>query len=130
MPEGVESRVLGAVSDELVLRDAYRAADVFAVPTVADVLAQTAQESIACGTPCVSFDKGGVTEVVRHLETGYQAKLGSVDSLAEGLATLLADDELIAKLSARCREVATREYGVDLQVSRYVELYDEVLAAA
>ena len=129
-PEGVESRVLGAVSDELVLRDAYRAADVFAVPTVADVLAQTAQESIACGTPCVSFDKGGVTEVVRHLETGYQAKLGSVDSLAEGLATLLADDELIAKLSARCREVATREYGVDLQVSRYVELYDEVLAAA
>ena len=71
MPEGVESRLLGAVSDESVLRDAYRAADVFAVPTVADVLAQTAQESIACGTPCVSFDKGGVTEVVRHLETGY-----------------------------------------------------------
>ena len=73
---------------------------------------------------------GGVTEVVRHLETGYQAKLGSVDALAEGLATLLADDELIAKLSARCREVAEREYGVELQVSRYVELYDEVLAAA
>jgi glycosyltransferase involved in cell wall biosynthesis len=130
VPAGVESRVLGSVSDETVLRDAYRAADVFAVPTIADVLAQTAQESIACGTPCVSFDRGGVTEVVRHLETGYQAELGSVDSLARGLAALLDDDALIAKLSGHCRDVATREYGVDLQVSRYVELYEEVLAAA
>ena len=129
-PRDVESRTLGALHDESVLRDAYRAADVFAVPTIADVLAQTAQESIACGTPCVSFDRGGVTEVVRHLETGYQAELGNVDSLAQGLVAMLADDDLIARLSARCRDVATREYGLDLQVARYVELYDEVLAAA
>ena len=129
-PRDVESRTLGALHDESVLRDAYRAADVFAVPTIADVLAQTAQESIACGTPCVSFDRGGVTEVVRHLETGYQAELWNVDSLAQGLVAMLADDDLIARLSARCRDVATREYGLDLQVARYVELYDEVLAAA
>ena len=49
---------------EHVLVDAYRAADLFAIPTLADVLTQTAQESIACGTPCLSFDRGGVTEVV------------------------------------------------------------------
>ena len=58
-----------AVLDEEILADAYRAADVFAVPTLADVLTQTAPESIACGTPCVSFDRGGVIDVVRHLET-------------------------------------------------------------
>jgi glycosyltransferase involved in cell wall biosynthesis len=127
-PEGVETRLLGAVEDEGVLRDAYRSADVFAVPTLADVLAQTAQESIACGTPCISFDRGGVTEVVRHLETGYQARYGSVDALREGLETLLGDRELLARLSERCREVAEREYGVELQVSRYVDLYEEALA--
>ncbi len=121
---------LGPVSDELTLRDAYRAADVFAVPTLADVLAQTAQESIACGTPCISFDRGGVTEVVRHLETGYQAAYGRVDALADGLKALLGDPELLARLSARCREVAEREYDVELQVQRYVDLYEEVLAAA
>lgn len=127
---GVESRSLGSVGDESVLADAYRAADLFAVPTLADVLTQTAQESIACGTPCISFDRGGVTEVVRHLETGYQARFGDAASLAAGLETLLADDELLAKMSARCREVAEREYAVDLQVRRYVALYEQVLAEA
>jgi glycosyltransferase involved in cell wall biosynthesis len=124
---GIETRYLGSVLDEEVLADAYRAADVFAVPTLADVLTQTAPESIACGTPCVSFDRGGVIDVVRHLETGYQARFGDVDELARGLTTLLGDEELLARLSARCREVAETEFSVDLQVQRYAGLYEELL---
>ena len=71
------------------------------MPTLADVLTQTAPESIACGTPCVAFDRGGVTDVVRHLETGYQARFGDVDELARGLTTLLGDSELRERLSRR-----------------------------
>jgi glycosyltransferase involved in cell wall biosynthesis len=126
---GVETRYLGAVGDEEVLAAAYRAADVFAVPTLADVLTQTAPESIACGTPCVSFDRGGVVDVVRHLETGYQARFGDVDDLAGGLTTLLGDPELRARLARRCREIAESEFSVDLQVDRYVGLYEELLDA-
>jgi glycosyltransferase involved in cell wall biosynthesis len=124
---GIETRYLGSVLDEEVLADAYRAADVFAVPTLADVLTQTAPESIACGTPCVSFDRGGVIDVVRHLETGYQARFGDVDDLARGLTALLGDEELLARLSVRCREIAETEFSVDLQVQRYAGLYEELL---
>jgi glycosyltransferase involved in cell wall biosynthesis len=127
---GIETRYLGTVLDEDVLADAYRAADVFAVPTLADVLTQTAPESIACGTPCISFDRGGVIDVVRHMETGYRAKFGSVDDLAQGLRTLLGDDELLAKLGRRCREVAEQEFSVDVQVQRYAQLYEELVHAA
>ena len=125
---GIETRYLGAVLDEEVLADAYRAADVFAVPTLADVLTQTAPESIACGTPCIAFDRGGVVDVVRHLETGYQARFGDVDDLARGMTTLLGDDELLERLSRRCREVAETEFSVDVQVQRYASLYEEVRA--
>jgi glycosyltransferase involved in cell wall biosynthesis len=125
----VDVRQLGSVTDERVLADAYRAADVFAIPTLADVLTQTAQESIACGTPCVAFDRGGVTEVVRHLETGYQAAFGDAAELARGLETLLGDPELLARVSRRCREVAEQEYSVELQVRRYLELYEDVLGS-
>jgi glycosyltransferase involved in cell wall biosynthesis len=124
----VESRSLGTISDESVLADAYRAADLFAVPTLADVLTQTAPESIACGTPCVSFDRGGVIDIVRHLDTGYQAAFADVDAFARGLATLLGDRDLRSRLRRRCREVAEREFAVDLQVRRYVGLYEEALA--
>jgi glycosyltransferase involved in cell wall biosynthesis len=124
---GIETRYLGSVLDEEVLADAYRAADLFAVPTLADVLTQTAPESIACGTPCLSFDRGGVIDVVRHLETGYHARFGDVDDLARGLTTLLGDEELLARLSVRCREIAETEFSVDLQVQRYAGLYEELL---
>jgi glycosyltransferase involved in cell wall biosynthesis len=64
------------------------------------------------------------------METGYQAAFGDVDELARGLTTLLGDDERLAQLSRRCREVAEQEYSVELQVRRYVELYEEVLGDA
>ncbi|TMJ93877.1 MAG: glycosyltransferase [Actinobacteria bacterium] len=126
-PAGVESRSLGAVSDDAVLAQVYAAADVLAVPAVADALTQTAIESIACGTPCVSFDRGGVTDVVRHLETGYQARFGDVGDLARGLLALLDDAD---GFGPRCRRAAEDEFSVDLQVRRYVELYEQVLAEA
>src|SRR5438105_11878911 len=93
-PDASRGQSLGPVSDDAVLRDAYRAADVYAVPTLADVLTKTAPEAIACGITCVSFDRGGVTDVVRHMETGYQARFGDVEDLAHGLELLVGDKEL------------------------------------
>jgi glycosyltransferase involved in cell wall biosynthesis len=125
IPRRVETVWLGSIGDDEVLAQAYSAADVLAVPTVADALTQTAIESIACGTPCVAFDRGGVTDVVTE-ETGYQARFGDVDDLARGLAVVLEDHD---RYAARCREIAEQEFTVDLQVRRYVELYEQVLAA-
>jgi glycosyltransferase involved in cell wall biosynthesis len=122
-PPGVESRSLGAIAEDELLAQAYAAADAVAVPTIADALTQTAIESIACGTPCVTFDRGGVTDVVTHMQTGYQARFGEVADLAHGLQTVLDGDGF----GARCRETAEAEFSVELQVQRYVELYQELL---
>jgi glycosyltransferase involved in cell wall biosynthesis len=124
-PAGVESRSLGAIADDELLAWAYAAADVVAVPTIADALTQTAIESIACGTPCVTFDRGGVTDVITHLRTGYQARFGDVADLARGLETVLDGDDL----GPGCRATAETEFSVELQVRRYLELYEELLRA-
>jgi glycosyltransferase involved in cell wall biosynthesis len=122
-PPGVETHSLGAIADDELLAQAYAAADAVAVPTIADALTQTAIESIACGTPCVTFDRGGVTDVVKHMETGYQARFGDVADLARGLETLLEGHGF----GSRCRATAETEFSVDLQVQRYLELYEELL---
>jgi glycosyltransferase involved in cell wall biosynthesis len=122
-PAVSESRSLGRISDDRVLADVYRAADVYAVPTLADVLTKTAPEAIASGVPCVAFDRGGVTDVVRHMETGYQARFGDVEDLARGLELLLGDDDLRARLGRQGRELAEREFSSRVQVDRYVDLY-------
>jgi glycosyltransferase involved in cell wall biosynthesis len=119
---------LAHLVDEEEIALSYAAADLFVLPTLAENLPNAALESVASGTPCVSFDVGGVPDVVRHLETGYLAPLGDAKALAEGVRRLLHDDELRARLSRRCREVAEQDFGSELEASRFAELYQELVA--
>ncbi len=120
-------RRLGFVDDDERLALAYAAADLFVLPTVAENLANAILESLACGTPVVSFAVGGVPEAVRHLDTGYLATPRDAESLAEGLRRLLADDDARARMGRRAREVAEAEYGLDLQARRFATLYEDVV---
>ena len=120
-------RSLLHLTDEDEIALSYAAADVFVLPTLAENLPNAAIESLACGTPVVSFDVGGMPDAVRHLETGYLAKLADADALAEGIRALLMDEALREKMSATCREVAQREFSTDVEAKRFVELYQEVL---
>jgi glycosyltransferase involved in cell wall biosynthesis len=120
----VEMRLL-RTEDEWLLVDAYRAADLVVLPTLADNLPNVVIESMACGVPCVSFATGGVPEAVRHLETGFLVPTGDVGLLAAGMRTLLEDDELRERLGAACREWAVREYSLERQTERYLGVYED-----
>jgi glycosyltransferase involved in cell wall biosynthesis len=123
-PRGLETRSLGPIDDDAVLAQAYAAADVLAVPTVADALTQNTLEAMACGTPCVTFDQGGVADVVADAKTGHQARFGDIADFSRALRETL---ERSAELAPACRERAVSEFSLDRQVRRYVALYERVL---
>jgi len=122
-------RWLGALKDDRLLATVYAAADVFVLPTLADNLPNTILESMACGTPVVSFDVGGVAEAVRHRDTGYVARAGDAADLAEGIRLLLDDDAMRQRLGRRSHEVAEQEYGLELQARRFLALYEGLVHA-
>jgi glycosyltransferase involved in cell wall biosynthesis len=125
-----QSRELGRLDDEGLLGLAYSAADVYVLPTLADNQPLVLIESLACGTPIVSFNVGGVPEMVRHMEVGFLARERDVDHLAHGISVLLGDDELRFRMRERCRQIAVAEYGLDLQTERYISLYQRAIASA
>ena len=53
-------------------------------------------EAMACGTPVLTSNVSSLPEVVG--ETGILVDPESVDSIAEGMKTLIDDDELCTKL--------------------------------
>jgi glycosyltransferase involved in cell wall biosynthesis len=115
---------------------AFSAADLFIFPTRADNLPLVLQESMACGTPMVSFKIGGVPDLVRDNLTGYLAQPENSTDFCNGILMLLEDEKLRQKMSENCRAdclqqrfaIALKEYSLDLQAKRYIELYQQVLA--
>ena len=59
----------GEIIDETKLRDIYNSSDIFLCPSLQDNLPLTIMESISCGTPVVSFNVGGITDLIKHKKT-------------------------------------------------------------
>ncbi|MCM0594203.1 MAG: glycosyltransferase family 4 protein [Gloeotrichia echinulata IR180] len=118
---------LGYVSSDRLKSIAYSAADLFIFPTRADNLPLVLQESMACATPMVSFKIGGVADLVRPGITGYLAQPEDIQDFSNGIVQLLEDTELRKNLSDNCRKIAIKEYSLELQAKRYIELYKQVL---
>ncbi|NTU78063.1 MAG: glycosyltransferase [Chloroflexales bacterium] len=124
---GIPHVALGALSQDHMLSLVYSAADVFAIPSLQDNMPSTALEAIACGTPVVGFDVGGVPEMVRPQVTGLLAPKGDVAGLRAALRRLLDDAALRRALSERCRQIALAEYTLEIQARRYQALYETIL---
>lgn len=123
----LKHKYIDYVHDEITMSLIYSAADIFLHPALADNLPNTIIESMACGTPVVAFDAGGVRDAVRHMQTGYLASYNDIVDFATGIITLLEKDELRLEVSQKCREVAEAEYNSDLQAKRYVDLYANLI---
>ena len=125
----VQTVTLGYVGSDRLKALAYSAADLFIFPTRADNFPIVLQESMACGTPMVSFDVGGVSELVRPGITGLLAKPEDPADLANKIAELLEDDSLRYKMSENCRSIAVEEYSIELQAQQYIALYKKAVVS-
>jgi glycosyltransferase involved in cell wall biosynthesis len=124
---GIPTINLGYISSDRIKSIAYSAADLFIFPTRADNLPLVLQESMACGTPMVSFDIGGVPDLVRPMVTGYLAKPEDPNDFCNGIVTLLEDEQLRQTMSVNCRAIALAEYSLELQAKRYIKIYKQIL---
>jgi glycosyltransferase involved in cell wall biosynthesis len=130
LPFGFKTHYLGTFSDDLSLALAYSAADVFVAPSIQENLANTIMESLACGTPCVAFNIGGMPDMIEHEKNGYLATPFSTDSLASGIAWILEDRSRFLKLSENAREKVLSSFRLDIQAKRYRELFEELVKNA
>lgn len=118
---------LGYISQDRFLSIVYSAADVFVIPSLQEAFGQTALEAMACATPVVGFDVGGIREVVIDGFTGLLVPVRDSQALQEAIKKLLRNPSLQAELASNCREIAVQEYGLHLQAKRYLALYQQML---
>ena len=107
---GLDGRVrfVGRVSED-ELRDWYRAADLFVLPTVAyEGFGMVTLEALASGTPVVGTPAGATPQLLEPLDQRLVARGSNPESLAAAIGDALAlGDEAFAPVAATTRAHAS-----------------------
>jgi glycosyltransferase involved in cell wall biosynthesis len=83
-------------------------------------------EAMACGTPCVAFEVGGLPDLIEHERTGYLAHPFDIQDLCHGISWVLADETRRLSLSRAAREKIVTGFALEQVAGRYLELYREL----
>lgn len=108
---------------------AYRAADLFILPSLEDNLPNTMLEAVAAGTPVVGYATGGIPDVLVDGGCGVAVERGDAAALASAIACLVLDRSERTRLSAHCEVYADTYLSLDVQASAYGRLYREQITS-
>ncbi|WP_456409243.1 N-acetyl-alpha-D-glucosaminyl L-malate synthase BshA [Oceanithermus sp.] len=134
--DGPERPLAARTARELGVRDRVRflpptpqpelvigAADLLWLHSQEESFGLAALEALASGVPVVAARVGGLSEVVRHGETGWLVELGDVHGQAEASAALLAEPDRLEAMRRQARADARARFDPDAVVARYLEVY-------
>ena len=115
----------GYVSDDVEMANIYNLADLFVLPSRDENLPNVLLESLACGTPVVSFKVGGMLQYVQEGFNGELAKELDGKSLGEAI------NKAIKNRSNYSREFikadAFLKFNGNLQATKYLAIYNSFL---
>ena len=107
-------RLLGFLNQS-ELPSAYRAADLFVLPSLFEPFGLVVNEAMLCGLPVVASDRVGAKfDLIRPGETGYVFPAGDIGALAAILREILPDavkrEKMGAAAKSRMQTWSPREY--------------------
>lgn len=128
--EGVSEHVVFAGRrGREVLRYYYSAADVFLTTPWYEPFGITPVEAMACGTPVIGTEVGGIKFTVKDGETGFLVSPRDVEGLGRRLAALFQDEALRTAMSRAARRRAETLFQWDHVGEQVARLYESVRRA-
>ena len=100
----------------------YSAAEVLVMPSLYESFGMVALEAMACGTPVIASEVGGLGYLVQDGETGYTIPDSDPEALCNKLSGLLGDAHLRETMGLRAAEYAL-DYAWSNIATQIVDVY-------
>lgn len=118
---GDRIRFLGFRDD---VADVVAAADVFCLSSIWEGVPLAAQEAILLGTPIVSTDVGGMSELISDRRSGRLVPSGDASALAAAIDEICSEDGLARAFVEQARSDLAERFSTDKMLARLGELYE------
>jgi len=126
---GIEDRVTfsGAVGQDRI-REHYRRADVFCLPSLGEGIPVVLMEALATGLPAIASNTMGIPELIEDGVTGLLVPAGRPDELGHAIERLARDRSLGRRLGETGRRKVIDEYNLDRGVDQLRDAFADLLA--
>jgi glycosyltransferase involved in cell wall biosynthesis len=118
-------RFLGQRNDVPAIMGAL---DLLVMNSRSEAFPLVALEGMAAGVPVLATAVGGLPELITNEKNGWLVALGDEEKLIEGIATLLEQRELSARLATQARQHVTQNFPVHRFIARIEAVYTETRA--
>ena len=119
---------MGYIEDDGDMARIYNASDMFVLPSLEDNLPNTMLEALACGTPVISFDIGGMPDVIVDDVNGKLVSFKDDVQLSRVILDLVFNPEKRSSMGVKGSLLMHEKYKLEDQANSYLNLYDDILS--
>lgn len=122
--ENLPVQFTGYISDTSQMINYYNSFDLMLLPSLEDNVPLVIQEAMACETPLIAFNIGGIPDLIDHKINGYLAELKNIEDFSNGILYCIENKETLSKNAGQ--KVLT-EFSNKIVAQKYINFYKSIL---
>lgn len=110
----------------------YASSDIFVLPSIetkggdTEGLGVVLLEAMACGTPVIGSNIGGITDIIKDGETGFLAQPENPKDFAEIIIKLLSNERMRQRVSRNGLITVKEKFSWDIVTKQFIEIYQRL----
>lgn len=124
---GKNSLILPYIENELEIAKYYSSSDIFLYPSLWDNCPLSILEAMGSGTPVVTYQTGGIPELIDHDQNGFVSPYWDVDQFCKYTDILVNDKNLQKTFGETAHKKFIENFTLTKMQNSYETLYAELL---